>query len=265
MMVGRATTALTSRRAASTGRKVLEVDRLGAGRRLRGLTFSVGAGEVVGLAGLPGSGAEDVFPALLGRSATTGGSVRIRGRDVTHSSLRRRIRAGVAYVSGDRRSEGLVRAQTVAFNLALVLNNRVRLVPISHRRQGRKVEEVISKLRILPADPAALVATPAGGNQQKVVVGRWLLVEPHLWFLNDPTRGVDVHSREEIHALVCEQVATKESSALMTSSDTRELLEVCDRLLVLDHGEIVAELDPAETTENKVLALAGGARSQGGR
>ena len=265
LMAGHSKTARRPRSAAPPGRKVLEVDRLSAGRRLRGLTFSVGAGEVVGLAGLPGSGAEDVFPALLGRRATTGGSVRIRGRDVTHSSLRRRIRAGVAYVSGDRRSEGLVRAQTVAFNLALVLNNRVRLVPISHRRQGRKVEEVISKLRIHPADPAALVATLSGGNQQKVVVGRWLLVEPHLWLLNDPTRGVDVHSREEIHALVREQVSTGESSALMTSSDTRELLEVCDRLLVLDHGEIVAELDPAETTEHKVLALAGGARSQGGR
>jgi len=264
LMVGHTSAPAASRRSRAATSTVLEVDRLGTGHRLRALTFSVGAGEVVGLAGLPGSGTEDILPALLGRRATTGGCVRIGGRDMTHASLRRRIRAGVAYVSGDRRSEGLVRTQTVAFNLTLVLNNRVRLVPISHLRQGRRVEQVISKLRIHPADPAALVATLSGGNQQKVVVGRWLLVEPRLWLLNDPTRGVDVHSRSEIHALIREQVSSGEGSALMTSSDTRELLQVCDRLLVLARGEIVAELDPAEATEHQVLALSGGARPQGG-
>ncbi len=264
LMVGHATTGVASKRAPSAPTKVLEVDRIAIGHRLRGLTFSVGSGEVVGLTGLPGSGSDDIFPALLGRRPTTGGSVRIRGRNMTHSSLRRRIRAGVAYVSGDRRRDGLVRTQTVGFNLTLVLNNRIRLVPISHLRQRRKVEQVISRLQIHPPDPTAPVATLSGGNQQKVVVGRWLLVDPRLWLLNDPTRGVDVHSRAEIHALIREQVSNAESCALMTSSDTRELLEVCDRLLVLDHGRIVAELDPAETTEHQVLALAGGARPQGG-
>jgi len=263
LMVGHTTTKTVSVSTKLLDRNVLEFDRVGIGHRLRDLTFSVGAGEVVGLVGLPGSGAEDVLPAVLGRSPIHEGSLNICGCNMTHSSLLQRIRAGVAYVSGDRRNEGLVRTQTVGFNLTLVMNNGFRLLPISPLRQAKRVESVIARMRIHPSDPTALVATLSGGNQQKVVVGRWLIVEPSLWLLNDPTRGVDVHSRSEIHALIREQVSTGEASALMTSSDTRELLEICDRIVVISRGVIVAELDPVNSTEAQVLSLAGGTRSLG--
>lgn len=238
---------------------LLSVDDLATGHRVRGLSFSVGSGEVVGLTGLQGSGAEDVLPALLGRKATSRGKIELRGAKLTHASLGRRIRAGIAYVSGDRRGEGLIRTQTVSFNLTVVLNGGFRLFPISHSRQARLVEQVISTMQIHPSDPATPVANLSGGNQQKVLIARWMLMEPLLWLLNDPTRGVDVHARAEIHGRLREQLAATGGGALMTSSDTRELLEVCDRLLVMNQGRIVAELDPAQATEHQVLALAGSA------
>lgn len=240
------------------GRIVAEVANLGAGRTLRNLSFSVREGEVLGLAGLPGSGAEDILPTLFGRRTAITGAVRVFDREVTRWPLRRRVRAGIAYVSGDRRGEGLVRSQTVAFNLTLVLNNRARLAPVSHRRQLLMAEEVMAKLKIRPANPGATVAMLSGGNQQKVVVGRWLLAGARLWLLNDPTRGVDIHARNDIHGLIRDQVADG-GGAVMTSSDVRELLEVCDRILVLSRGRVVAEIDPETSTEHQVLALAGGA------
>jgi len=262
LMVGHVPFASTPSPCSERGEEVLGVESLEAGPRLRDLTFSVGAGEVLGLAGLPGSGSDDVLPALFGRRPSGHGTVRIFGRDASGWPLRRRVRAGVAYVSGDRKVEGLVRSQTVAFNLTLVLNNRAGLRPVSHRRQRARVDEVMADLNVRPPDPDAAVATLSGGNQQKVVVGRWLLAGARLWLLNDPTRGVDVHARNDIHALIRSRVSAG-GGAVMTSSDVRELLEVCDRLLVFSRGRVVAELDPAATSEHHVLALAGGAAPVG--
>lgn len=263
LMVGDAGMAtVVQRQARREATPLLQVKDLATGPRVRGLSFNVAAGEVVGLAGLQGSGAEDVLPALLGRRAISAGTVDLGGANLAHSRLGRRIRSGFAYVSGDRRGEGLVRTQTVSFNLTLVLNGGFRLFPISHSRQARLVEQVIASMQIHPPDPAAPVANLSGGNQQKVLIGRWLLVDPRLWLLNDPTRGVDVHARAEIHGQLRQQLATTGGGALMTSSDTRELLEVCDRLLVMARGQIVAELDPSQATEHQVLALAGSAGHQ---
>lgn len=260
LMVGHAPVAVPRRpNGSSSGAGcVLEVDRVAVGRRVRSLSLSVSSGEVLGLAGLPGSGPDELLPALFGRNKLASGSVKILGTDMTKWPPRRRVSSGVAYVSGDRRGEGLVRSQTVAFNLTLVLNHRARLSWLSHRRQRRRIDEVTTELRITPPSPDAVVATLSGGNQQKVVVGRWLLAGARFWILNDPTRGVDIHARSDIHRLIRQQVAAG-GGALMTSSDIRELLEVCDRVVVMSRGAVVAELDPAHATEHQVLALAGGA------
>jgi ABC-type sugar transport system ATPase subunit len=227
--------------------------------RLRGLDARIGAGEVVGVFGLPGSGAEDVLPAVLGRVPKLSGSVRVRSHDVTKASLRRRIRRGIAYVSGDRGRDGLVRSQSVEFNLTMSNHGSIALTPLPQRRNKRRAEAIIEDLRIRPSDPSALVSTLSGGNQQKVVVGRWLLARPTVWLLDDPTRGVDVHSRDEIHALIRRQVMSDENCALMVSSDMRELLDACDRVIVVSRGVVVAEVDAASASEKELLALASGA------
>lgn len=227
--------------------------------RLHGFDARLRAGEVAGIFGLPGSGAEDVLPAVLGRVPKLAGCVRVCSDDITKSSLRRRIRSGVAYVSGDRGRDGLVRSQSVEFNLTMCNNGSIALKPLLQRRNTQRAEVIIEDLRIRPSDPGALVSTLSGGNQQKVIVGRWLLVQPTIWLLDDPTRGVDVHSRDEIHALIRRQVASHGSCALMTSSDVRELLDACDRVIVISRGVAVADVDAASASEKELLALASGA------
>lgn len=236
---------------------VLSCERLEAGR-VHDLTLTVSPGEVVGLAGLPGSGPDALLAALTGRIRIDGGRISLFGADATRWSLRRRVRAGLAYVTGDRRAQGLVLTQTVGFNLAMAANGGRGLVVVSHRRQRRAAAGIVARLGIRPGSLDAPVSTLSGGNQQKVVLGRWLLVESRLWVLDDPTRGVDVHARADIHRIVREQVAAG-GGAVVASSDLRELLEVCDRLLVFWRGSVVAELDTATATEHEVLALAGGA------
>lgn len=235
---------------------VLTVEGLTISSRIRDVTMSVAEGEILGLTGLSGCGIDEVLQALFGRRRLLAGSVRMLGKDMTRWPTSRRVDAGVAYVSGDRRHEGLVRTQTVAFNMTLALNRHMGLAPVSHRRQQRQVEEVIAKLKVRPPDPAALISTLSGGNEQKVVVGRWLLAGAAFWILNDPTRGVDVHARHDIHHLIREQVAAG-GAAIITSSDILELFEICDRIIVFSRGVMVAELDPAEASEHQVLALAG--------
>jgi ABC-type sugar transport system ATPase subunit len=268
LMVGGAVATVAAEVTPPTSDVVLQVEGLSAGRHLRDMTMSVHAGEVLGVAGLPGSGVDELLLALSGRTAVHAGKVSLDGTRLTHMTATRQARRGFAVVSGDRRREGLVAGQTVAFNLTLTLNRRAGLRPVAVHTQRRQVAELVGQLGIRPADPSAPVATLSGGNQQKVVVGRWLLATPRVWLLDDPTRGVDVHARRDIHRLVRDQVAATGAAAVMASSDVAELLEVCDRLLVVHRGRLAAELDPATATEHQVLAVAGGVAgslARGGR
>jgi ribose transport system ATP-binding protein len=258
LIVGHDLAVTHTRPHAGEGPTVLELAGLTT-PRIRSLDLQVRAGEIAGVFGLPGSGAEDILPAVLGRVPKVAGSIRVHAHDVTGHSLRRRIRRGIAYVSGDRTKDGLVRSQSVEFNLSMCNNGSIALTPLRQRRTQRRVEAVIDDLQIHPADPKALVATLSGGNQQKVVVGRWLLVEPTVWLLSDPTRGVDVHSRAEIHGLIRHQVISNGSCAVMTSSDVRELLDACDRVLVISRGVAIANVDAASANEKELVALASGA------
>lgn len=238
-------------------RAVLSVERLTVPGAVHGVSLSVQRGEVIGVAGLAGSGTSELIRALFGAVAHCRGTVQLFHHDVARWPIGRRVRAGMGYISGNRQSEGLVLGQTVELNLTLALNRRARLWKLPYRQQRRRVAAVMDQLRIRPRDPKALIGSLSGGNQQKVVVGRWLLAGTKLWLLDDPTRGVDVHARAEIHALIRDQI-TEGGGALVTSSDIRELLEFCDRVLVLSRGSIVADVDPATTGEDEVIAMAGG-------
>ncbi|MHB1893945.1 MAG: sugar ABC transporter ATP-binding protein [Candidatus Dormibacteria bacterium] len=237
--------------------EVLSVEGLPLPGSVSGVTLSVHCGEVLGLAGLAGSGTSELLRALYGTVRHHKGAVRLFQHDVAKWPIRRRVSAGMGYLSGNRQAEGLVLGQPIEFNLTLALNRRARLWPLPRRRQARRVAEVIEQLNICPRDPKTLAVALSGGNQQKVVVGRWLLAGTRLWLLDDPTRGVDVHARAEIHGLIRQHVA-RGGGALVTSSDIHELLEFCDRLLVFSRGQLVAQVDPAVTGEDEVLALAGG-------
>ncbi len=259
LMAGHAIASPAPRRRNPAGGAWVKVERLSTGGTVRDVSFAAGPGEVLGLAGLPGSGSDDVVRAMAGLLPVRDGRVVLGDRDVQRWPVHRRVAAGIAYLSGDRRAEGLATAQTVEMNLTLGLHRRAGLRPRRPGRERRSVEDLIGRIRLVPADPQAVVATLSGGNQQKIVVGRWLLTSPRLWLLNDPTRGVDIHARNDIHALIRAQVqGSASAAAVMTSSDMQELLEVCDRILVVRRGEVVAELDPARSGEHDLLVLAAG-------
>ncbi len=238
--------------------ELLSVEGLDPAGRGVPVSFGVRPGELLGLAGLPGSGVDELLASLAGRRKTAAGRVRLAGRDLTGLGVVRRARLGVAYVSGDRRREGIVPNATVAENLTLALTSRASLRPLRRAPLVERVASVLRDLDVKPNDPTALAGTLSGGNQQKLVVGRWLLAGARLWLLADPTRGVDVHARADIHRLLRDQVAAG-GAAVMASSELAELLEVCDRILVVHRGALVAEVDPAQTSEHDLLALVGGA------
>jgi len=239
--------------------ELVEVRELRTYGRLAPLSLSVRPGEVLGVAGLPGSGVEELLPALAGRHKVAGGQVWAWGREIGSLGVEARARLGIAYISGDRGSEGIVPGASVADNLTLAVTNRASLRPLRRAALGERVRQVLHGLDVQPNDPDALAGNLSGGNQQKLVVGRWLLAGARLWLLADPTRGVDVHARADIHRLIRAQVAA-DGAAIMTSSELAELLEVCDRILAIHRGLVIAEVDPATTSEHNLLALVGGAQ-----
>lgn len=241
-----------------TDKARLEVEGLQVGDHLRGLDFSLYQGEILGIVGLPGSGVEKVLPAIFGKVSLSSGTIRVDSKCSTSESIRHRIRSRIAYVSGDRIKDGLVRNQSVEFNLLLIKNNHLGFAPISSSRQYPEVCDVIKELKIRPPNPKAIVGTLSGGNQQKILVGRWLLSGAEIWLLDDPTRGVDAHSRYEIHNIIRRRVALG-GAAIMTSSDLQEMVEMCHRLLIVYKGEKIAEVSQSQANEHIVLALASGA------
>lgn len=239
---------------------LLKVQNLTIGEKLKSLDFTLHPGEILGIVGLPGSGAETILPAIFGKLPISSGTIIVNGKESSSCSMRRRIKSKFAYVSGDRVREGLVRTQSVEFNLLLAKNNNLGLTPIAKRIQYPEVCQIIKELNINPPDPKAIVGNLSGGNQQKVVIGRWLIAGTSIWLLDDPTRGVDVHARYDIHNIVRTRV-TAGGAAIMTSSDLQEMIEMCDRLIVIYRGKKIAEINQASANEHSVLALASGASS----
>jgi ABC-type sugar transport system ATPase subunit len=211
----------------------------------------VRAGELVGLFGLPGSGASDILRAVAGADPTATGTVMINGAQAP-KTVRRRIERGLAYVSGDR-GEALVADLSVAANIALPCSGHLARA-IATRRESRTARAYIRALDIRPPAPQARVSTLSGGNQQKVIIARWLARDPRVWLLDDPTRGVDATAQAAIHRILRDRVRGG-ACGLMSSSDPGELHEICDRGLLITRGRITAEIDPRRLDPGKLSSL----------
>lgn len=256
LMVGRALQPATATASPTTADMVLEVENLGRRGRFEGVTFRLRRGEVLGLAGLMGSGRTDLANALYGLAPADQGQVRIHGRRVPLSSPRQALQSRVALVTEDRRDSGLVGTLSVAHNLTLAGLSRFCRGPVIDRRaEAAAVAGQMKALAIKAAHPAQAVRFLSGGNQQKVVLGKALLTRPDVLLLDEPTRGIDVGAKAEIHALI-RQLAAAGKAILLVSSELPELLSLSHRLLVMRQGRIVAELPGARTSEADVLRLA---------
>ncbi|MGM1064922.1 sugar ABC transporter ATP-binding protein [Saccharothrix sp. Mg75] len=252
LMVGRPLDALYPARGTGTGEVRLAL-RAAGNDRVRDLTFEVRAGEVVGLAGLQGSGRSATARAICGVEPFTTGSVEVDGVPVRVDRPRTAVRAGIGYVTEDRKGEGLALRQSVRDNLLLV--RRAALSGAAARRSA-DVARLLEAVAVTARGPHQEVRYLSGGNQQKVVLGKWLAVEPRVLVVDEPTRGVDVGAKQAVHRLL-RDLASSGMAILMISSELPELLGAGDRVLVMHEGAVAGEL-PAGASEEAVMRLATG-------
>jgi rhamnose transport system ATP-binding protein len=239
-----------------TGEVLLEVRGLGRRGEFADVSFSVRAGEIVGLAGLVGAGRSEVARAIFGIDRPDAGSVMVAGRALAPGSPGEAIRRGVALVPEDRQRFGIILPMTVAANLTLAaMGQLARWIFRSTRRESDLAEHLIKQLGVRTEGPDVAAETLSGGNQQKVVIGKWLAVRPRVFLLDEPTAGVDVAAKAEVHRFI-RQLAAGGCAAVLISSELPEILSISDRILVMRAGAIVGELAHAEATQEKVLAMA---------
>lgn len=255
-MVGRELGALFPKEVAEIGETVLKVSDLNRAGVFSGIDFEVKAGEIVALAGLVGAGRTEVARAVFGIDRYDSGSVTFLGKALAGNSPKTAINAGMGFVPEDRRRQGLVMDLSVAKNATLTLRHQLgRFGIISGKRERRVAEEWTTRLQVKTGSQDYAVSTLSGGNQQKVVIAKWLATEPKLLIVDEPTRGIDVGTKAEVHRLLSD-LAGRGIAILMISSELPEVLGMADRVLVMHEGRITAELPRTEATAELVMSAA---------
>jgi ribose transport system ATP-binding protein len=245
------------------GNEVLRAERLKIGRRVKDAHVAVRAGEIVGLAGLLGSGRSEVAEAIFGANPPDSGEIRIFGTPAEFATPADAIRKGIGYCSEDRKRDGIIPDMSVRENLTLALLPRLsRLGVVDEKRQAEIVSEFIRRLGIKLAGPDQRIRELSGGNQQKVLLARWLCLNPALIILDEPTRGIDVGAKAEIQSLIHE-LATDGLAVLMISSELEEIVEGADRVFVLREGQTIAELPREKITEAAIMAAMAHGKEEG--
>lgn len=258
LMVGRELTEFFPKSSTQRGEPILKAVNLQAGKEVRGISFELHRGEIVGMAGLVGSGRTNVARLLFGADPIKGGEIWFEGKPVHLRSPRDAIRIGIGLVPEDRKAQGLFLKQSVRYNTAAGLLQRLsRLSFINFRAINQIVRELVERLRVRTPSLNQQVRNLSGGNQQKVIIARWLALNPKVLILDEPTRGVDVGAKAEIHALMNE-LAAQGMAILMISSELPEVLGVSDRILVMREGRLVAELSREEASQNRIMQAATG-------
>lgn len=242
-----------------TAPAVIEVSDLEVGDRVRGMSLSVGAGEVVGLFGLIGCGADDVAGALYGTAKVTGGSIRLKGKTVDIGSPARARSLRIAAVPADRAHQGVFSFQSIAFNITIGALSSLSRIPawVEKRREKAIAAGLITRLGVKTPSAAQPVSAMSGGNAQKVVFARQLVTPPDVLVLSEPTQGVDIGAKEEIHRLI-DSLTADGTAVLMVSTDLGEILRMSDRILVIREGRIVQTFGN-DATQVELLAAAAGA------
>jgi len=236
------------------GAERLHLDAVSVGHRLRDMTLTVRAGEVVAVLGPAGDGQTELFLALAGLRRPDAGTLRIDGTEVAWGSVRRSLASGLRCITGDRLRQGLVAGMTIDENITLAHDRAAGRLFIDWRDLRRRAAGLRARfgVRTLQANPP--VGQLSGGNQQKVLLAKWLESAPGVCFLEEPTNGVDVAAKAEIHALI-DDLAGSGTAVLLASSDVEEVLRLADRVAVVSAGRVTAVVDVAETHRDRLVAL----------
>ena len=258
MMVGRELKEFFPKTETQRGDVALEVRNLRSGVHLKDATFTLYKGEIVGLAGLVGSGRTEIARVLFGADKNEGGEIRLAGKVVQIYSPQEAIRLGIGLVTEDRKAQGLFLGQSVRSNASVSLFERLsKFGFLLYGQIDQWMRGAIQQLNIRASNLDQRVGNLSGGNQQKVVIARWLAVNPQILILDEPTRGIDVSSKAEIHSLISE-LAAKGMAILMISSELPEILGISDRILVMREGQLMAEFSRAEATQDRIMQAATG-------
>lgn len=256
-MVGREIKEKFPRVTCEKGKKIFEVKNLNAGRMVRNISFSLYEGEIVGFAGLMGAGRTETTRAIFGIDPKQSGQIFLDGREIAIHSPADAIRQGVVLAPEDRKKDGLCTKLSIRHNIALpnldLLCNRLGVV--SHSKENAMCERAVKNLQIKTPSVDVDAANLSGGNQQKVVVGKWLARDSRVVIFDEPTRGIDVAAKVEIYHLM-NQLKQQGIAVMFVSSELPEVLGIADRVIVMCDGQITGEVMARETTQNEILTLA---------
>lgn len=254
-MVGREITDQFPKVPAPIGDVVLELKDL-SGDRFQHIDLQVRAGEIVGFAGLVGAGRSELFRAVFGLEPFKEGQILLEGNPVNFRNTEQAISQGVLMAGEDRKREGVVLVRSIRENISLAgLNDISRFGFLSLAAERKNVAAMVEKLAIKMASPEAPVSSLSGGNQQKVVLSKWLLKSPKVLILDEPTRGIDVGTKYEIYRLMCE-LAAQGVAIIIISSEMPEILGMSDRIVVMSQGKLTGEVSCSEASQNKIMELA---------
>ncbi len=255
MMVGREMGRESPKETAPIGDTVLEVKNLKRGNVLKDISFKVKSGEVFGISGLVGAGRTELARAILGIDSIDSGEIYVRGEKINYHSFKNAINEGMGLIPEDRKLQGIVQVMSVKKNTVLANLDRVsRRGVINAKLEEQYSKEYVDKLRVSTPSMDTEVQYLSGGNQQKVVIAKWLFRESEILFLDEPTRGIDVGAKVEIYRLINEMV-NEGKTVIMISSEMQELIGMCDRIMVMHEGKKMGEMDRDEVTQEKIMAL----------
>ncbi len=257
LMVGRELTNLYPPKTNEIGDVLLDVKDLSAMySKLRDVSFSARKGEILGVAGLDGSGRTELLENIFGVATRKSGKLTLNGKPIRNRNSRDSIKNGFALLTEERRATGIFSILNIRENATISSLGKCRTGPLLSKKKLKKSTDwCIDSMRIKTPSQETKIRSLSGGNQQKVILGRWLLTEPTVLLLDEPTRGIDVGAKYEIYELIID-LAAKGKTVIMVSSEMPELLGVCDRILVMSGGRLAGEVNAADTTQEEIMALA---------
>ena len=258
MMIGREIGERFPKRDCSIGEEVLRVEGLTHEKLFRDVNFSVRAGEVLGVSGLMGAGRTEIMQAIFGNLPVVSGKLFIEGKEVSIKNPRQAIAAGIGFITEDRKTEGLLLEKSIAENIELANLGKVSDNNVLSKKKGAElVKRGIEEFRIKCFGPEHECGNLSGGNQQKVVLAKWIYTDPKILILDEPTRGVDIGAKKEIYNVINE-MAAKGVAVIMVSSELPEVLGMSDRIMVVHEGHVTGIIDGEQADQAKVMTLATG-------
>ena len=257
MMVGRKLDEQFPYRDEKKGEVLLKVENLCYKNKVKNVSFYVREGEILGIAGLMGSGRTEAAKTIFGEYKKSSGDIYVGGKKVNINSPKDAIEYGIAYLSEDRKKEGIVLNMSVRENMSICNLKKYEnsLKRIDKKEELEDVNTYIKKLSVKTPSPAQLIKNLSGGNQQKAIIAKWIMVSPKVLIIDEPTRGIDVGAKKEIYE-VLNELKKMGKAIIMISSDMPEILGVSDRIIVMSEGKLSGELSRKEATQENIMKYA---------